>query len=140
MPVLLFNASQSIYFRDGSRGRVQGVRSPPEMTCGFLIQLVFCEEKKTMWFIGVEVEQETSAPPPEKNPGSAPVFLTLKPRAFRYSGTPPYGHVVNIFFGRHAKTSISVFSCKETLVNTTTTTTTTSLFSITILYKCYRLK
>ena len=26
-----------------------------------------------MWFIGVEVEQETSAPPPIKNPGSAPV-------------------------------------------------------------------
>ena len=24
-----------------------------------------------MWFIGVEVEQETSAPPPKKNPGSA---------------------------------------------------------------------
>ena len=42
----------------------------PEMTCGFLIQLVFC--KKKLWFIGVEVEQETSAPPPEKNPGSAP--------------------------------------------------------------------
>ena len=38
---------------------------PPEMTCGFLIQLVFCK-KKTMWFIGVEVEQETSAPPPKK--------------------------------------------------------------------------
>ena len=35
---------------------------PPEMTCGFLIQLVFCRKKKTMWFIGVEVEQETSAP------------------------------------------------------------------------------
>ena len=45
---------------------------PPEMTCGFLIQLVFCQ-KKTMWFIGVEVEQKTSAPPPKKNPGSAPV-------------------------------------------------------------------
>ena len=42
---------------------------PPEMTCGFLIQLVFCQ-KKTMCFIGVEVEQETSAPPP----GSAPVL------------------------------------------------------------------
>ena len=43
------------------------MRTPrlPEMTCGFLIQLVFCE-KKTMWFIGVEVEQETSAPPPKK--------------------------------------------------------------------------
>ena len=33
--------------RGGSRGRVQGVRTPPpEMTCGFLIQLVFCEKKK----------------------------------------------------------------------------------------------
>ena len=44
-----------------------------EMTCGFLIQLVFCQ-KKTMLFIAVEVEQETSAPPFKKNPGSAPVF------------------------------------------------------------------
>ena len=24
-----------------------------------------------MWFIGVEIEQETSAPPPKINPGSA---------------------------------------------------------------------
>ena len=54
---------------------------PPEMTCGFLIQLVFCQ---TMWFIGVEVEQEKNAPPPKKNPGSAPesrghiVFYFLK--------------------------------------------------------------
>ena len=30
-------------------------------------------QKKTMWFIGDEVEQETCAPPPKKNPGSAPV-------------------------------------------------------------------
>ena len=56
--------------RGGSRGRVQGVRTPPpEMSCGILIQLVFCQ---TMWFIGVEVEQEKSAPPPKKNTGSAP--------------------------------------------------------------------
>ena len=55
-------------YRGGSRGRVQ------EMTCGFLIQLVFCQKKKTMWFIGVEVEQETSAPPPKKNPGFAPAL------------------------------------------------------------------
>ena len=27
-----------------------------------------------MWFIGVEAEQETSAPRPKKNPGSAPVL------------------------------------------------------------------
>ena len=41
------------------------MRTPPEMNCGFLIQLVFCK-------VEVEVEQETSAPPPKKNPGSAP--------------------------------------------------------------------
>ena len=28
-----------------------------------------------MWFIGVEVEQETSAPPPKKNPESAPEVI-----------------------------------------------------------------
>ena len=38
---------------------------PPEITCGFLIQPVFCQ-KKTMRFIAVEVELETSAPPPKK--------------------------------------------------------------------------
>ena len=36
-----------------------GENPPPppatELTCGFLIQLVFCK-KKTMWFISVEVE------------------------------------------------------------------------------------
>ena len=31
--------------RGRSRWRVQGVRTPPEMTCGFLIQLVFCKKK-----------------------------------------------------------------------------------------------
>ena len=31
-----------------------------------------------MWFIGVEVEQETSAPPPKENPGSAPVNALKK--------------------------------------------------------------
>ena len=31
--------------RGGSRGRVQGVRTPPpEMTCGFLIKLLFCKK------------------------------------------------------------------------------------------------
>ena len=47
------------------------------MTCGFLIliQLGFCKKKKkkkTMWFIAVEVEQETRAPSAKNNPGSAP--------------------------------------------------------------------
>ena len=32
--------------RGGSRGKVQGVRTPPpQMTCGFLIQLVFYKQK-----------------------------------------------------------------------------------------------
>ena len=31
-------------------------------------------QKKTMWLIGVEVEQETSATPPKNNPGSASVY------------------------------------------------------------------
>ena len=30
-----------------------------------------------MWFIGFEVEQEMSAPPPKKNPGSALVCITI---------------------------------------------------------------
>ena len=30
-----------------------------------------------MWLIVVEVEQETSAPPPKKNPGSAPVGVGI---------------------------------------------------------------
>ena len=37
--------------------------------------------QKTMSFTGVEEEQETSAPPPEKNPGSAPE---------KYIGTSAY--------------------------------------------------
>ena len=32
-------------------------------------------QKETMWFIGVEVKQETSAPPPKRNPESAPVEI-----------------------------------------------------------------
>ena len=68
-------------FRGRSRGRVHGVRSPPppfEVTCGFLIQLVFCKKTKPLWFIGVEVEQELSAPPPKKNPGSTPaIYITV---------------------------------------------------------------
>ena len=32
-----------------------------------------------MWFIGVEVEQEASAPPPKKNPGYAPELDHKRP-------------------------------------------------------------
>ena len=40
-----------------------------------------------MWFISVEVEQDTSAPPPKKNPGSAPGY-----RAF-ISGMTDFAHL-----------------------------------------------
>ena len=40
------------------------------------MQLVFCE-KKTMWFIGIEVEQETSAPPPKKKSWISPCKCPL---------------------------------------------------------------
>ena len=54
------------------------MRTPhPWVTCGFLIQLVFLQ-KKTMWFIGVEVEQEMSGSPPKNNPGSAPALECLR--------------------------------------------------------------
>ena len=57
--------------RDGSRGRVQGVGTlPGEMTCGFLIQLVFCiticlHYQSVVSFL-------SGATPPKEKPGSAP--------------------------------------------------------------------
>ena len=38
-----------------------------------------------MWFIGDEVEQETSAPPPKENPGSAPEDVNTSARV-KYDG------------------------------------------------------
>ena len=48
---------------------------PPPDDLRFSNTTGILQKKKTMWFIGVEVEQETSAPPPKKNPGSAPGYL-----------------------------------------------------------------
>ena len=45
---------------------------PPSDGLRFSNTTGILRKKKTMWFIGVEVEQETGAPPPKKNPGSAP--------------------------------------------------------------------
>ena len=46
---------------------------PPRDDLRFSNTTGILQKKKTMWFIGVEVEQETSAPPPKKIPRSAPV-------------------------------------------------------------------
>ena len=48
---------------------------PPRDDLPFSNTIGILQKKKTMWLIGVEVEQQTSAPPPKKNPGSAPVEL-----------------------------------------------------------------
>ena len=45
-----------------------------------------------MWFIGVEVEQETSAPAPKKNPGSAPVYAIPGKRICRLGHVTFNGH------------------------------------------------
>ena len=50
---------------------------PPRDDLGFSNTTGILPKKKTMWLIGVEVEQETSAPPPKKNPGSAPVAFLV---------------------------------------------------------------
>ena len=63
--------------RGGSRGRLQGVRTPPPWEgLRFSNTTEILQKKKTI--IGVEVEQETSVPPPKKNPGSAPEPLIVK--------------------------------------------------------------
>ena len=57
-----------------------------------------------MSFIGVEVEQETSAPPPKKNPGSAPVVWYVLPCG--YLTFPIYG---NTMLRYEQQTSITLF-------------------------------
>ena len=58
----------------GGGGRACALSPPPHSDdLRFSNKTGILQKKKTIWFIGVEVEQETSAPPPKKNPGSAPV-------------------------------------------------------------------
>ena len=68
-----------MHHRGGSKRRCRGCASPPPPTAwddlGFSNTTGILRKKKTMWFIGVEVEQETSAPPLRKNPGSASASL-----------------------------------------------------------------
>ena len=53
-------------------GGCRGYASPPPRDNLRFSNTTGILPKKTMWFIGVEAEQETSAPSPKKNPGSAP--------------------------------------------------------------------
>ena len=51
-----------------------------------------------MWFIGVEVEQETSAPPPKKNPGSAPDCVARNKPIRREITKLPTATVIDLWF------------------------------------------
>ena len=54
-------------------GGCRGCAPPPPGDLRFSNTTGILQKKKrTMWFVGVEVEQETSAPRPKTNPGSAP--------------------------------------------------------------------
>ena len=55
----------------GCRCRSCAPPSPAEMTCGFLIYLVFWKEKKRHQSATPFL---SDAPPPKKNPGAAPAF------------------------------------------------------------------
>ena len=61
--------------------------NPPLQSCrgGWGRSTTGILQKKTTWFIGVEVEQETSAPPSKKNPGSVPELY--KPRVYNQKFT-----------------------------------------------------
>ena len=63
--------------RGGSRGRVHTL---PWYDLRFSKTTgILQKRKKNYVVIGVKVEQETSAPPPKKNPGSAPDVNSLEP-------------------------------------------------------------
>ena len=70
----LKNCSLNWCFRGGSRGGCRGCTPPPPGDDMRFSNTTSILQKIPMWFIGVEVVQETSAPPSKKNPGSAPVF------------------------------------------------------------------
>ena len=64
---------------EGCRGCAAPPPPPPRDDLRFSNTTGILQKKKrTMWFVGVEVEQETSAPPPKKNPGSAPATVLTK--------------------------------------------------------------
>ena len=55
-----------------------GVYPPLETTCGFLSQQVFCKRKATTKPKKSVTPFLTGAPPPKKNPGSAPGSQSIK--------------------------------------------------------------
>ena len=89
-----------------------------------------------MWLIGVEVEQETSAPPPKKNPGSAPVRVLgyAKIRTVLQSMTVwKFG---NVGFRREGRSEYRGKNLFEQGKNQYQTQATYGLASVTQQHKC----
>ena len=61
-PLDLLVAYKNAKNRGGSRGGCRGCAPPPPDDLRFSTGIL--QKKKKTWFIGVEVEQKTSAPPP----------------------------------------------------------------------------
>ena len=55
-------------------GGCRGCTPLPEMTYGFLIQLVFCKKCGLLVLVTPFL---SGAPPPKKNPGSAPAYINM---------------------------------------------------------------
>ena len=60
------------------------------------------KKKKTMWFTGVEVEQETSVPPPKKNPGSPPCYNSTAETSLMTSLKNQFQVILNLFISTHS--------------------------------------
>ena len=78
-------SSKAIVCRGGSRGRVQGVRTPPEITGGFLIQLVFCKKKKLFGLLVLKLGKRRVHPLLKKILDPPLVWLSLKHSISLYS-------------------------------------------------------
>ena len=81
---------------------------PPRDDLQFSNTTGILPKKITMWFIGVEVEQETSAPLLKKNPGSDPENHNLKSKALgreikRSSLDPAFSSGASYFAEANAK-------------------------------------
>ena len=99
------------FFRGGYGGGCSGAHPPLRWPAVFLYNW-YSAKKKTMWFTRVEVEQETSAPPPKKNPGSAPAFWVEPPCIGHYREYSPTSEIFSAFrsktFGTRCKQAMDI--------------------------------
>ena len=116
-PILMFwNIISNVLCRGRSRGRVQGeCTSPPPLRWPAVFWYYWYSAKKkcTMWFIGVEVEQETRAPPP-KCSVFVPIFMFVTLRTI----TPISGVQAHVWIPKGQKwlRNHSKESCYKRLV------------------------